>query len=427
MNPIIATTALCIALIGSPVGLCRATEPYALGPGDHVQVKVSDFRSGTGEAYQWTMFSQNAADDFVVGPDGHLSLPVVGQIEAAGKTTGEVGEAVALVLQGKAGLTARPDASVQIVKFRPFYIVGGVDKPGEYEYRPGLTVLQALSIAGGLERVASDALIGLEKDALNARGDLRVLESDRISLIARQARLDAEIAEKPQIEFPAEWRDRSENPDVARATREEQLLLDAHRTGLEKQITSLEGNKALLHHEIDRLREKDATIAKQLTAMNGEHELIAGLVAKGLSPAPRALELEQNIAQIEGNQLDVQVAMVRANEEIAKSDREIYDLRTKSRNDMLVEAQDVRVKLAETIEKIQTSRSLVQHAEVRAPGMISDNANAYVKPIYVIFRRDPDGKSQSANARESDPVRPGDVVRVIPTFSQTTPSAANSN
>ena len=156
-----------------------AAEPddFTLGSGDHVQLRVSDFRSGMGEAYQWQMFSQQN-EEFIVGPDGRLSLPVIGFVNAQGRTAAEVADEVSARLQTRAGLTARPDASIQIVKFRPFYVAGVVDKPGEYEYRPGMTVLQAVSIAGGMQRVAPDLFIGLEKDALSARGDLRALEGE---------------------------------------------------------------------------------------------------------------------------------------------------------------------------------------------------------------------------------------------------------
>ena len=413
------------------IGLCclawapaKATEVYRLGPGDHIEVKVSDFRAGTGEAYQWTAFAGTGASDFIVAPDGRLSLPVVGELDAAGKTSADIEQAIADRLQAKAGLTAKPDASVQVVKFRPFYVVGIVDKPGEYDYRPGLTVLQAVGVAGGLEHTTTDALLGFMKDALSARGDLRVLAADLVSLEARQARLDAEIADKDAIAFPDDLKSKRDDPDVARAMREEEILFDAQRTGLAQQIATIEKNKDFLRSEIASLDQKSQAIAGELAAMRKELDLISGLVSKGLSAAPRQLELEQNVAQIQTNQLDVQVAVVRANEDIAKSDRDIQELKTKSRNDLLTEAADVRVKLAETLEKIQTSQALVRQAEVRAPMETMASAEANDRPIYVLSRRNDKGEAENLTAQESDLVQPGDVVRVM---SQLTDAAATSS
>jgi uncharacterized phage infection (PIP) family protein YhgE len=196
--------------------------------------------------------------------------------------------------------------------------------------------------------------------------------------------------------------------------REEQLLFKARRTGLADQVNALEKNKTYLSNEITVLQQKSVTIDKQLAAMRKELDLISGLLTKGLTGAPRVLELQQSIAQIENNQLDVEVAIVRANEDISKSDRDIFDLKTKYQTDMLQEAADVRVKLSETIEKLQTSQALIQQAEVRAPALTLSNVVGYEKPSYVVSRRGKDGTPENLTAQEADLVRPGDVIRVIP-------------
>jgi exopolysaccharide production protein ExoF len=400
-----------VALFISPPSFAGATESYTLGSGDHVQIQVSDFRSG-GEVYQWTVYE--SGKDFIVGPNGRLSLPILGDLDAAGRTTEELEDEIAAKLQAKAGLIARPDTSVQIVRFRPFYVIGGVDKPGEYEYRPGLTVLQAFAAAGGPPRATTDQLIGFKKDALTSRGDLRVLSVDRISLLARQARLDAEIADKPELAFPDELRAKSADPDVARVLQEEQLLFDSRRTGLVKQVDAIERNKTYLANEIVTLQQKHASLDAELVAMRKERDLIASLQSRGLAAAPRQLELEQSVAQIEGNQTDVEVAIVRANEDISKDDRDILALKEKFQKDPLQEAVEVQNQLAETVNKIQTSQALIQEAEVRAPSMALSNASGYAKPVYVLSRRTKDGKVENLTAKETDPVQPGDVLRVTP-------------
>jgi protein involved in polysaccharide export with SLBB domain len=398
-------------LVFGAIAQASAAEPYVLGPGDRVEIRVSDFRSGLGEAYQWPIFSQ-PNEDFVVGPDGRLSVPVIGAVDAGGRTTADVAAEIVSRLQSRAGLTTRPDVSVQIVRFRPIYVTGAVDKPGEYDFRPGLTVLQAVSIAGGLQRLTSDVFLGLEKDALNARGDLRVLEADRVSLLARQARIDAEAHDRNSIEFPKELISGGD-PGAARAMREEQILFDAQRSGLKKQTAALEQNKKYLAGEIDRLRQKSDTIAQGLAATQKEYDLFSSLVKKGLTARPRQLELEQNLAQIQSNQLDVEVAIVRANEDIARSDRDLSDISTKFGADLIQEAQDVRVKLDETVEKIETARQMVQQSEVRAPMLLQATLDAAERPTYTIAHRRGDGKIEESPAGETDGVQPGDVVRVI--------------
>lgn len=404
----VTTMSLCYFVLGSAA--TSADEVYKLGPEDKVQVRITDLRPGTGQAYQWTVFTDSK---FVVNPSGQLSLPVLGELDASGKTTSELEVEIETKLQAKAGLAVTPDVSVQIVDFRPFYVMGSVDKPGEYEYRPGLTVLKAISLAGGLQRVASDALLGYARDALNSRGDLRILSADRTAFLVRQARLEAEISGSAAISVPEEVRLRAEEPDVSRILREEQLLFKSRRDGLQTQIVTLNQNKDFLQHEIEELRAKDVAIIGQLDATKKELGQIIGLVSKGFSPLPRQLELEQNVAQIESNRLDIQLAIVRAQEDISNSDRDISQLKTTRRNDELQELSETRLKLAETTEKMATVQALITQDEARAPMTIAADTAAYEKPDYFLARRT-DGKFETIRAQEDDLVQPDDVVRVVP-------------
>ena len=81
---------------------------------------------------------------------------------------------------------------------------------------------------------------------------------------------------------------------------------------------------------------------------------------------------------------------------------------------MLQEAADVRDRIAETANKIETSQTLIRQAEVRAPNMTLPKVAGYEKLTYVLSRRDKDGRAENLPAQESDLVQPGDVVRVIP-------------
>ncbi len=388
--------------------MSRADEPYRLGPLDQLQVKVSDLRAGTGEAYQWQAFT----GDFTVGASGRVSLPVVGEIEASGRTTTDIATDIAERLKAKAGLATKPDASVQIVKFRPFYVMGSVEKPGEYEFRPNLTVLQGVSLAGGIQRVPTDVLLQFVRDAVQSRGEIKQLSATRLALIARQVRLDAEIKDTPLV-FPQELESRAKEPEIARILREERLALDTRRNALNAQIANLKQNKDFLTEQIASLSSKDATTGEQLDIMKHELARISGLVSKGLSAMPRQIETSQTIATLESNRLDVQIAVIRARQDISKADRDILDLKDQRRTAALQDLAETRIKLNETTAKLEAARNLLYQAEIRSPATVVANAEAYSQPKYVIMRRR-DGKSEEIPVGESDPVQPGDVVRVQP-------------
>ena len=90
--------------------------------------------------------------EFIVGAGGEISLPMLGRIEAAGHTAATLSDMIGARLQSEVGLVRKVQTSLEVTEHRPFYIAGGVDKPGEYPDRPGITVIEAISLAGGLYR-----------------------------------------------------------------------------------------------------------------------------------------------------------------------------------------------------------------------------------------------------------------------------------
>ncbi|WP_131195613.1 polysaccharide biosynthesis/export family protein [Lichenihabitans psoromatis] len=382
------------------------TADYRLGPQDKLQIKVYDWRTGAGEAYQWTALN----GEFTVGASGAISLPLLGELPASNGTTSALASIIGERLQAKIGLAQRPDASVQVIKYRPFYIIGAVQKPGDYDYRPELTVLQAVSTAGGMLRAPDDNLFGLERDSLVNRGDLRARAMERFGLLARQARLDAEVKDADSIVFPADLTTRATDADLARMMREEQLIFEARRDSLRSQTDALNQTKLLLSHEVESLAAKDASLLRQLDVTKKELDQVSFLVAKGLAVLPRQLAVEQSSAQFESSRLDVQLATLRTQQDISKTGRDILELHNERRREALREAADVHAKLIEANERIDTAQSLIYQSEVRAPLAMAANGNDRA-PLYWLVRRS-NGVSETLAAQEGDLVQPGDIVRV---------------
>ncbi len=395
-----------VTLLGQPAR--AAGLEYRLGPQDQLQIKVYDLRNGTGEAYQWPAFNS----EFVVSASGKVALPLVGELDAINKTTAELASEIADGLKTRVGLTNKPDASVQVTKFRPFYVLGDVDKPGEYEYRPDLSVLQAITLAGGADRVKGTELLGFLRDSLTSRGDLRALTGERLGLLARQARLDAEIGQADAITWPDELKAQAANEDGARLLREEQMLFDARSRSMSSQIAAIEQTKVVLQQEIAALHEKDISIGHQVETTQKELSQVTALVSKGLTVLPRQLEMEQSSAQFEGNRLDVAVATLKAQQDLSRADRDILELKNARRNGALQEATEVHDKLVQNKERIDTAQQLIAHVEGQAPAVIEAQEAGGLHPDYFITRRS-EGTQKTTAAREDDAVLPGDVVRVI--------------
>ena len=379
---------------------------YRLGPQDQLQIRVSDLRPGTGEAYQWQAFNI----PFTVGPMGRLSLPIIGEIDAEGKSPADLEKTISEKLQLKAGLAARPDASVQIIKYRPFYIMGNVEKPGEYEFRPNLSVLQAISIAGGLRRVNSDLINTYTRSAISSKGDVQELLLRRLALLARQMRLTAEVQNIP-LQFSAELMGQSKNASIAKLLNDERLTFDNNRMGLQNRLDNLTQSKAFLQDQITSLSTKEAALARQLEVLKQEFERISTLVSKGLSALPRQVDVSQTMVQMESNRLDAQIGLIRARQDLAKVDRDMIELKEVRRNAALQESLEVQSKLAEGSVKSSTAEKLLLQSNtlLDADSYGDDNSR---KQRYNLVRL-ADGKRNLLEVQESDEVEPGDVIRVF--------------
>jgi polysaccharide export outer membrane protein len=110
----------------------------------------SDFILGPSDRLRIMFYGEEALNgqpEYMVSANGMVSLPLVGEVKAAGLT---VTQFQGLLLTSyRKGYLDDPKISVQILSARPFYILGEVKTPGQYPYTPGLTVYNAVATAGG--------------------------------------------------------------------------------------------------------------------------------------------------------------------------------------------------------------------------------------------------------------------------------------
>lgn len=122
---------------------------YALGSGDKVRVIVFGEEDLSGE--------------FVVDDTGFVSLPLIGQIAATGRTVRQLEQDIAAKLGAQ--YLKDPRVSIEVLGYRPFYIIGEVNKPGEYPFVAGMSVLNAVAVAGGYSTRANESSVYIKRKA----------------------------------------------------------------------------------------------------------------------------------------------------------------------------------------------------------------------------------------------------------------------
>src|SRR5262245_21004405 len=104
----------------------------------------------TGDQIRLYIFDQEALSrNYAIDDRGNISIPLVGNIRARGRTTAELERAVSAELR-RAKLISEANVSVEVVGYRPFYVYGEIRAAGRYVYQPGMNVEMALATAGGI-------------------------------------------------------------------------------------------------------------------------------------------------------------------------------------------------------------------------------------------------------------------------------------
>jgi len=393
------------AVLGiSLIALATSTavaEEYRLGSQDKLNIRVVEWQTVEGNFREWSAVS----GEYSVSAAGSLSLPFIGEVTAAGRTTAEIAETIETTLQQKFGLSDKPEAAVELAEYRPFYISGDVQTPGQYPYAPELTVIKAVSLAGGVRRDLSGGRA--ERDLINAQGDFEVLSDERVRLLVKRARIDAELAGKTEIEVP---QDIASNPKLPGILADEKAILETRQKKLSLQLQALDDLKNLLQQEISSLEKKVATQTRQVELAREELEGVGSLAEKGLVVNTRVLSSERTIADMEGKLLDYETAILTARQDISKADQDAINLKNTADSELAVERQEIEARLIENGINLETQQGLMAEALELAPAAAAARDRSAEPSITII--RTVNGRTTAILADENSAVWPGDVVKV---------------
>jgi len=151
------------ALLGACLLAACAGAPDACDSTAAGASNVGGYRLGPGDQVQVTVFRQpELSGRFGLDGEARLALPLAGEIPADRLTTRELEQAIAARLR-EGDYLVNPQVSIQVVTYRPFYILGEVRRPGEYAYQNGMSVVNAVALAGGYTYRAQASKITIKR------------------------------------------------------------------------------------------------------------------------------------------------------------------------------------------------------------------------------------------------------------------------
>ena len=386
----------------APANSMFSSYEYRLGQSDKLRLKVFAWRPSKDEVFEWTALN----GEYSVGPAGTVSLPLIGEVFAGGTTTADLGRSIGLKLKDKIGLAESPEVSIEVTQYRPFYIVGNVERPGEYAFRPQLTVLQALSIAGGQSRIRDSRV---EREIIAASGDVEQMQSEKASLVAKRMRLLAEMAGTATLEERSNVSFDQNNQVQRAAIAQEARIFDVRKAAMTSQREALNQLITFLETELTSSQSQLKTRSDEVALVREELASVRDLVRKKLAIETRRVGLERNLTQVEGERLRMESGVMRVRQDISKAKMSLLDLDNNRMQEVIAELALTETKLEQLTGKLRTSERLLADSRAIAPGVTTGAS----KPVtsYKIVRQQ-NGISIELTASENTVLEPGDTVKL---------------
>jgi polysaccharide export outer membrane protein len=368
---------------------------YRLMPGDKLGVLVFDQKDLSG--------------DFVIDGAGEIMLPLAGAAKVGGLTLEEAQQLIEKTLSE--GILVHPTVSVKITEFRPIFVTGYVRKSGNYPFISGMSVKAAIATAGGegnpnSGEYRSSALA--EADAIMADERVHQLETDRLALILRKARLECQRDEKatnfmmPQlVGFDGD-------------SLKFMSVYASENNNFESLVESYQSQLKVLREQSPRIGAEIQAVNTQIDDTNQRLAIVSERLDEYQDFAARGYLRKELVVQMEIQKTSIQAELARLEAELAHLQQNMGDLQIRKqevkanyKRQIVNDLQDTSQRLLNIDATLGTARQL---RRLRAQE-IEFTAQEYAVQV---TRTRPDNVTTTFSATGDTKLEPGDVVEIKP-------------
>jgi polysaccharide export outer membrane protein len=341
-----------------------------------------------------------------VDDNGDITLPVLGQVKATDVGLTEFGQRIQALLVAR-NVVQRGQTIVSVFDYAPVYVDGDVARPGEYRYRPGMTVRAAVAVAGGL-----DVTRGLGRltaaQASEARADYGATAIDLARQQIRVARLEAELSGAVSFD-PAAI---TERPGVPEAVLRDIVATEARQMAAERQARTnekagLERMLAVARAEVTMLEQAERQQRASYDQAATEAGRAGSLLERGMGNVVRTEVAERSLAQARSQILEVQVRLAQARREAEEREQQLKTFDDQRRANQLEQLRDAVAEAGKARFHLQSARERIAS---RTDGAAALDGSATAPEILV--RRRESGAIAHLRANLDTALQPGDSVEV---------------
>jgi polysaccharide biosynthesis/export protein len=358
----------------------------SVGAGDSLEIRVYGDAS-----------SSVLSGRYTVNQDGRIDFPLLGDVTAAGRTTDEIGKAIASGLE--TGVSVLTVVTVTIAEYAPVYVVGKVNRPGPVPFRPQMNVMELILQSGGLPQADQSTVDAAVQEVT----ELQILE---FYAAVQLARLTAEARGE---DFNGSRFLQEPAPYKATIVANEVAVLEAHRRAESALLRAYEAQRDRAAQEVaslrDSIRIQDEEVAMVEQELGGQ----AKLADRGFATQSRVNEIKRDFSQSRLRALDLRTELFRAEQALLLADQNIREVDIKSDTQALETVAQLEVERSRNASKLELAKRLL--LSLQSTANVSQEAlgrNAQ----YTIFRLVSGSYQEGIAAEELTELRRGDIVRV---------------
>ncbi|MEY9324698.1 protein involved in polysaccharide export with SLBB domain/uncharacterized membrane-anchored protein YhcB (DUF1043 family) [Sinorhizobium fredii] len=391
-----------LAIVLLVVGLLVVPMPRA---------SASDYRLNTGDVLTFD-FLDDAELPIIatISGNGEAQFPLIGGVNVVGLTITEALEKLGSEYRRR-DILVDPKLSLNISTFRPIFVLGEVRSPGSFPFYSGLTVEQAIGLAGGMQTVAANA-----SDRLIVRARLRgEIESARAEIVHEAiyaARLAAQLKSSEKVDL-------NDVPEVARTHVEElpfEGVIELEEKILKEDLAAYKSQAQILTEGIAQaeggIEILNELVQQQKDIVSNSVDDVARVGAlrqRGLNTESELSRAENSAATEKAQLLETFATLARTRQEVSELKLQLVKLAADRKKDILTQLQEREIAIKKLISE---QRSAEEQILLMAAVARDESKKNQISYAYEIRRNPVGGKPTSLQASLVTELLPGDVVVV---------------
>jgi len=343
--------------------------------------------------------------DYEVQQDGSIMLPRIGSISSSGRSLHDVREAIQSSFASTMGTPA--EVNVTITKRQPVYVVGAVKNSGAYQYVAGMMVIQAISLAGGIERSPAHSAQIIDQ----VRGAEKLDQTrDRLKrLLVKKARLEADRDGAAQPAVTSRLQELAGVPDAERLIAAEAEILEATRRARAAQLDDLDTQITSTQQQLALLKQRGTQFDAQMQARTSRLDQLQALQQRGGVVQTSLITAQTDLSDITGRKQDFEITLAQTEQRLTTARSTRAKLETDEKLALSKDLADTVAEIADA-ERALGADALAMRT-LTAMAVQEGAADIHAVPLLEIIRRTGTTRS-TISADDTTELMPGDVVRV---------------